>query len=86
MFETQTPLWQSAAPPHTPPAEHLGHVPPPQSTSVSLAFLTKSVQVAALQVEGAPVHTPLWQSPAPAHSLPVPHFGQSEPQSTSVSV
>jgi hypothetical protein len=54
--------------------------------SVSVPFFTKSPHVGALHVAGLPLHTPLWQSAAPAHSLPFAHFGQLEPQSTSVSV
>jgi hypothetical protein len=81
------PLWQSLADAHVAPVPHFGHDAPPQSTSVSVPFLTTSVQVAALHVSGEPEHTPLWQSLPTAHVAPVPHFGQlAPPQSTSVSV
>jgi hypothetical protein len=42
------------------PDGHAGHVPPPQSTSVSFPFLTRSVQVGAWHVP--PMQTPLTQS------------------------
>src|SRR5689334_1845720 len=86
MFETQTPLAQSLAPPHTCPAAHLFGQPPPQSVSVSPPFFTMSVHDAFWQVGGIPLQTPLWQSAAPAQACPPMHLGQSDPQSTSVSV
>jgi hypothetical protein len=54
--------------------------------SVSPPFFTMSPQLAVWHVAGLPVQTPLWQSPAPVQSFPFTHFGQSEPQSVSVSV
>jgi hypothetical protein len=59
---------------------------PPQSVSVSLPFFTPSMQLAGWHVAGFPEQTPLWQSPAPVQRKPFAHFGQDEPQSTSVSV
>ena len=67
------------------PVAHVGQVPPPQSTSLSVPFLTESVHVAALQ--WPPVHTPLWQSLATKHCLPAAQVGHvPPPQSTSLSV
>jgi hypothetical protein len=64
--------------------EQAGHEPPPQSTSVSVPFLTLSEQVAAWQM---PLRqTPLWQSELAMHPLPVPQVGHEPPQSMSVSV
>ncbi len=59
----QTPLWQSPLPLQVRPLTHLVHVAPPQSTSDSVPFLTRSVQVGAWQT--LPVHTPLTQSLPP---------------------
>ena len=42
-----TPLWQSEPALHVLPAAHLPQLAPPQSTSVSVPFLTKSVQLGA---------------------------------------
>jgi hypothetical protein len=57
----------------------------PQSTSVSVPFLTPSEQLAAWQM--LPTHTPLWQSLAAKQSLPLMHLLQvAPPQSMSVSV
>jgi hypothetical protein len=57
---------------------------PPQSVSLSPSFLTLSLQAGAMH--SPPVHTPLWQSEAPPHTLPSPHLPQvPPPQSTSVS-
>jgi hypothetical protein len=42
-----TELVQSEPTPHVFPAAHFGHVPPPQLRSVSLPFLTWSVQLGA---------------------------------------
>ena len=67
------------------PATHAAHVPPPQSTSVSLPFLTSSSHVGTWQTLF--VHTPLLQSSAPAHARPSSQRGQSgPPQSMSVSL
>jgi hypothetical protein len=79
-----TPLWQSPATLQCPLVGHFGHVPPPQSTSVSAPFCTLSVQLAPWQM--LPTHTPLWQSPPPVHCLPAAHLPQLPPQSMSVSV
>jgi hypothetical protein len=71
--------------PHICPSTHAVQMPPPQSTSVSSPFFTASAQLGAAQTPA--VHTLLWQSAAPAHSLPVPQSaGQVPPQSTSVSI
>ena len=79
-----TPLTQSLAPVHVLLSGHLGH-PGPQSVSLSLPFFTPSVQSGALQVPAG--QTPFWQSPGPAHTLPVPHLPQTlPPQSLSVSL
>ena len=42
-----TPLWQSPATAHVAPVAHLPQLAPPQSTSVSVPFLTTSVQLGA---------------------------------------
>ena len=46
----QTLLMQSALPTHVWPFAHSGQVPPPQSTPVSVPFLTPSLHAGALQV------------------------------------
>jgi hypothetical protein len=86
----QTWLWQSPSPLQARPVAQSSQRPP-QSTSLSLAFATASVQVGALQHCGTPgaqppgLHTPLWQS-APAPQLrPGAQSGQGPPQSTSTS-
>src|SRR5207244_1575965 len=62
---------------------HFGHEMPPQSTSVSKPFLTRSVQTGARQVT---LQTPLPQSPETTHFFPAVHLGhRPPPQSTSVS-
>jgi hypothetical protein len=82
----QTPLWQSAATPHTLPAVHFVQLPP-QSMSVSVAFLTPSAHVAPWHLSGLPEQTALWQSLAPVQVAPVEHLGhEAPPQSVSVSV
>jgi hypothetical protein len=81
----QTPVWQSVARAQDALAPHLGHVPPPQSTSVSAPFFTTSEQLGAWQM--LLMHTPLWQSVATLHVLPAAHLPQlAPPQSVSVSV
>jgi hypothetical protein len=77
---------QSVAWLHSLPTAHrAAHVVPPQSTSVSVPFVTVSVQVGAAQI--APEHTPLWQSLPLLHPAPFAHLpGQPPPQSTPVSV
>jgi hypothetical protein len=58
---------------------------PPQSTSVSVPFFTKSVQSGAWHTLF--VHTPLAQSDGAEHAFDVSHFGHAvPPQSTSVSL
>jgi hypothetical protein len=86
MPPTQTPASQSPAILQIRPDAHLPAHAPPQSASVSLPFLTPSAHADAWHLDGLPEHTPLWQSAAPTHSLPVTHLGQSDPQSVSVSV
>jgi len=78
-------LRQSVPDVQVPPVPHFAQaLVPPQSTSDSPSFFTTSEQVGTWQM--LPMHTPLWQSDAAAHSWPVPHFGHDEPQSMSVSV
>jgi hypothetical protein len=80
----QTPLVQSPGPMHTLPFTHLGQLEP-QSLSVSVPFLTLSVQVGIWQMPD--VHTPLVQSPGIEHLSPGLHLVvQEPPQSTSVSL
>src|SRR5438876_1032035 len=65
-------------------AMHDAHRPPPQSTSVSLPFLSPSVQPGATQL--IPTQTDEAQSPAMRHPLPTSHLlVHDPPQSTSVS-
>src|SRR3954465_9254425 len=66
----------------------MGAQEPPQSTSVSLLFLTPSVQLGTAQVlVVVPVHTPLAQSPAAAQTFPLAHFAHfGPPQLRSVSI
>jgi hypothetical protein len=92
-------VWQVAGlPEHTPLEQspdteqrrsfaHLAQAPPPQSTSVSVPFLTVSGQAGAWHFLGLPEHTPLPQSLAIAHDSPVVQRVQrlAPPQSTSVS-
>jgi hypothetical protein len=64
---------------------HFVHVAPPQSTSVSAPFFTRSEHVGVWQIP--PLHTPLTQSFAIEHILPFTHlFMHVDPQSMSVSV
>jgi len=85
----QTPLWQSPATKHPSPSEHFDvveHVPP-QSTSVSVPFLTPSLQADAEQ-KCEPGQTPLVQSAAIKHPLPSAQVlpgAHVPPQSVSVS-
>jgi hypothetical protein len=60
-----------------------GHVPPPQSTSVSTLFLTESVHVGAQE---PPTQLAPMQSAALPQAFPGPHLAQLPPQSTSVSL
>ena len=58
-------------------------LPPPQSTSVSVPFLTPSMHLGGGHL---PLHIPFSQSDPPAHIWPEVHGTQSgPPQSTSVS-
>jgi hypothetical protein len=76
---------QSDATPHVRPTGQRAQLPPPQSTSDSVPFLTPSLHVAALQ--NPAVHTLFEQSLAVVHALPAPHAAQpAPPQSTSDSV
>jgi hypothetical protein len=61
---TQKALWQSLDMRHPRPLAHSGQTPPPQSTSVSLAFFTPSSQVG--NPEG-------WQMPL-VHARPEQHI------------
>jgi hypothetical protein len=80
----QYPLAQSPAIEQCFPFAH-GAQAPPQSMSVSVAFLTPSTQLSATHIPD--VQTPLMQSRSSVHPLPSAHAGQlGPPQSTSVSV
>jgi hypothetical protein len=65
------------------PEPQAGQTPFPQSTSVSVPFLTPSIQEGAWQT--LPVQTPLWQSEALPQALLPAHPPHEPPQSTSVS-
>src|SRR5207245_2329504 len=81
----QTPLVQSAPARHAWPSPQSGQVLPPQSTSLSVPFLTPSPQVGAARTDE--LHTRPWQTPATAQFFPLAHLvGQEAPQSTSPSV
>src|SRR6476659_8544236 len=60
MPSMQLPLTQSVPAMQVLPLTHLGQVGPPQSMSVSLPFLTVSVQVGGWHTP--PAHTPLGQA------------------------
>jgi hypothetical protein len=80
-----TPLAQSLPTRQTLADAQVGQVPPPQSTSVSAPFFTTSAQVGVWHT--LPVHLPLWQSPLTAQALPLAQSDvQLPPQSMSVSV
>src|SRR5262245_4892323 len=67
-------------------SSHVGHTPPPQSSSVSSPFLVLSEHVACWQVFGIPLQTWLMQSVFIEHILVSIHGPQSiPPQSWSVS-
>jgi hypothetical protein len=72
---------QSALTEHAIGGAHRGHVPPPQSMSVSAPFRTPSPQPAFWQCP--PVHTPLAQSAGTVHCAPSGHLGHCDvpPQS-----
>ena len=78
----QGPSTQSTASRHGCPSAHLdakgpkAH-PPPQSTPVSVPFVTPSVHVATRH--DCSTHTPLWQSLGPAHIVPSGHFAHTAP-------
>src|SRR4051812_2405592 len=86
----QTPLWQSTAAAQALPLPQSGQRPP-QSTSLSLALRTPSLQLAAWQHESRPApqppvpQTPLWQSPGSLQPRAVGQLAQLPPQSTSLS-
>ena len=65
-------LEQSALALQVLPLAHLLAQEPPQSTSVSVPFLTRSLQPGAWQT--LPVHLPLWQSPSPPQAWPPPEL------------
>ena len=81
---SQLAVLQSLAAPQCRLTAQALHSAPPQSTSLSLPFVTTSVQVGA--AHALLRHTPLWQLAArPAHTRPVPHAEQVPPQSMSLS-
>jgi hypothetical protein len=76
---------QSIATRHPFAVEHFGQALPPQSTSVSVPFLTASVHSAVPQVWfGKHFHD--MQSPGTLQTFPAAHGTHAPPQSTSVSV
>jgi hypothetical protein len=68
MFAVQTSLVQSESPWQDLPGTHLGHAPPPQSTSVSKPFSIASVHVAET---GGLMGVDTGVGVAPVQSLPV---------------
>ena len=83
----QTRLWQSVATAHVLVAGHAPHVPPPQSTSVSLPFLALSVQPGVWQMPLGQNRDAATQSVPVRHFLPTAHLvAQEPPQSMSVSL
>jgi hypothetical protein len=82
-----TPFRQSLAALHFLASVHVPQLPPPQSTSVSVPFSTRSVQVGVAQRLVAGGQTKLVQSAARAQVCPVSQGRQVlPPQSTSVSL
>ena len=82
----QTPVVQSAGLPHPCPGAQSGHGPP-QSTSVSLPFLTLSLHEGALHTFVPGSQTPSMQSVPTRHARLVMHLPQAAPpQSMSVSL
>jgi hypothetical protein len=80
-----SPLTQSEPTMQAFPVAHAAQVPPPQSTSVSLPFLTPSEQVGTRQTP--PEQTLLEQSEEMRQTLPLAQAAQvPPPQSTSVSL
>jgi hypothetical protein len=89
-FDAQMPLAQSPATAHPQPLAHLyvGAQAPPQSLSVSVPFLTVSVQLGAWHKLVLLAQSELWQSPLTKHVALSGHLragAQMPPQSTSVS-
>jgi hypothetical protein len=86
MLPVQTPCWQSAPVEQALPVGQSLFTPQmaPQSTSVSVPFLTLSEQVGAWQVT---LHTPEMQSLGAVHVLPVPQRAHdvAPPQSIALS-
>ncbi len=80
---TQLRLSQSAGPVQIPPPPQAGQSPPPQSMSVSVPFLTPSLQAGGAHCR--PLQTPETQSLPSSQALPAMQSGQLPPQSTSVS-
>src|SRR5689334_12061150 len=80
----QTLLVQSPPPTHILLSAHFGHIPPPQSTSVSLPFLSMSLHDDAWHTLFE--QTPVWQSLGIEQARPFAHLAQMPPQSTSVSM
>ena len=100
MLDWHISLLQSQATLHTFESMHLGHVGPPQSTSVSSWFRKPSLQSGSEEVRQIGItplarrnsrlqmfdeQNPLRQSVATLHVLPATHFWQIPPQSVSVS-
>jgi hypothetical protein len=84
MLPMQTPPWQSPPTLQTLPLAHFVLQLPPQSTSVSVPFLTRSLQAGIWHT--LLVHTPLWQSALTEQPFVSAHLAvQVPPQSTSVS-
>jgi hypothetical protein len=82
IVETHELFWQSVFTPQLWPIAHLVVHEPPQSTSVSVPFLTVSLHTGTWQVFD--VHTPLLQSTAPVQALLSSHLPQfGPPQSMS---
>jgi hypothetical protein len=81
----QNPLAQSVAAAHFFPSTHFPQLPP-QSTSVSLAFLNPSLQLGAAHINIVGLQNPFAQSAATKQALPSTHFGHfAPPQSIAVS-
>jgi hypothetical protein len=84
MFEMQTPLTQSPASQQVLPLPQSAQLPPPQSTSVSAALRTTSLQSGAAHLPA--VQTLFKQSAGPVQAWLVPHLPHVPPQSTSISL
>jgi hypothetical protein len=83
----QKALAQSAAALQPRPVAHFVLHEPPQSTSLSVPFLTPSLHESATQRCDVVLQTPLVQSPPAEHPPPVAHLvAHVPPQSTSVSL